>query len=125
MCNAVRDALKRVQGFLATCDHLNAEVNDLTQQREKAVQKGGVAEKVAKLDVELQHTTERRDKAVLQARNVELLFKEELKKFHNEKQYDMKCLLKRFADLQLDYSTKMKASWQDLAPRVEQAKPAA
>ena len=120
MCGAVREALKRLIGLMNNRDSLIHQVEDLTQQRERLVQKGGQADKVERINVELHQTTERRDAAIKNVIDVEVLFKEELRRFHREKQYDIKAILKIFAELQLDYVAKMKRSWEGLAPTVEQ-----
>lgn len=122
MCNAVREALKRLQGMMQHRDNLIQQVVDLSKERDKAIQKGGQADKVQKLEQELQATTEKRDAATKQVIDVEHLFKEELRRFHREKQYDIKAILKIFAELQLDYASKMKRSWENLLPTVEQVK---
>jgi len=49
-------------------------------------------------------------------------FRNELRRFHREKQYDMKAMLKSFVDLQLDYASKMKRSWESVMPTVESVK---
>jgi hypothetical protein len=122
MCGAVRETLKRLQGMMQHRDSLISQVSDLAQQREKAIQKGGQADKVQRLDHDLHAATERRDAAIKQVIDVEVLFKEELRRFHREKQYDIKAILKIFAELQLDYASKMKRSWENLLPTVEQVK---
>lgn len=120
MCHAVREALKRLQGFIQTRDSLISQVQDLSSQRDKAIQKGGQPDKVQKIEQDLQQTTERRDAAIRHVVSNEELFKEELRRFHREKQYDIKAILKIFAELQLDYAAKMKRSWENLLPTVEQ-----
>jgi hypothetical protein len=122
MCAAVRETLKRLLSYMSARDSLVHQVQDLQQQQERAVAKGGQAEKVSKLDHELQQTTQRRDQAIRDAANVEQLFREELRRFHREKQYDIKAILKIFTELQLDYAAKMKRSWENLLPTVEQIK---
>ena len=70
MCTAVRETLKRLLNYMSARDSLVHQVQDLQQQQERAVAKGGQAEKVAKLDQELQLTTQRRDQAIKDAANV-------------------------------------------------------
>lgn len=122
MCTSVKETLKRLLNFIAQRDSLASQVIELTQNRDKAVQKGGQPEKVAKLDQEIITTTERRDAMMKQVINIEALFKEELRRFHREKQYDIKSILKGFTELQLDYASKMRRSWEELLPTVDNVK---
>ena len=122
MCLSVKETLKRLLAFIGQRDTLGSQVTDLTQQREKTVQKGGQPEKVAKIENEIQHATERRDAATKQVINVEALFKEELRRFHREKQYDVKSILKGFTELQLDYAANRRRSWEGFLPTIEGVK---
>jgi hypothetical protein len=54
--------------------------------------------------------------------HAEATFAEEVRRFHREKQYDIKQMLKAFVELQVEYSGKMKASWDSVLPSVEAIK---
>eukprot|EP00658_Telonema_sp_P-2_P075597 TRINITY_DN6522_c0_g1_i3.p1 TRINITY_DN6522_c0_g1~~TRINITY_DN6522_c0_g1_i3.p1 ORF type:complete len:369 (+),score=127.94 TRINITY_DN6522_c0_g1_i3:117-1223(+) len=119
LCLSVRETLVRVEKTISARNSLINKVEDLLIQREKA---SGNPEKLGKVEVELSLTTQKRNQAVEHTAKLELLVREELRRFHREKQYDMKGILKAFADHQMDFAAKMRRSWEDVLPTVEQVR---
>lgn len=122
MCNSVRETLKRVTNALQLRDQLQLQAKDASLNRDKLVSRGATPDKVAKAEVDMKALADRRDAAASHVEKMEALFKDELRRFHREKQYDIKSMLKSFVELQLDYANKMKRSWEQLLPCVEQVK---
>ncbi|RNF26261.1 putative phosphoinositide-binding protein [Trypanosoma conorhini] len=119
MCAAVRETLKRVQSRARHVESLRHHATEVVGQKDRAVEKGGQAERVAKLENELVELEERWGAAKRALGAGESIFKDELRRFHQEKQYDMKAILKNFAELQLKYSARMKETWESLRPTVD------
>eukprot|EP00758_Cryptobia_borreli_P004832 Tbor_TRINITY_DN4602_c0_g1::TRINITY_DN4602_c0_g1_i1::g.14911::m.14911/K17917/SNX1_2; sorting nexin-1/2 len=118
LCGAVREALKRLMDHIKQHTSAVRKVEDLTSQKTKLVQKG-TPDKVHKLEEELTAANHQLTTRKLEMTRFEELFKEELRRFHREKQYDVKGILKSFTDLQMNYATEMKRSWEALQSTVE------
>eukprot|EP00756_Hemistasia_phaeocysticola_P045148 Hpha_TRINITY_DN18912_c0_g1::TRINITY_DN18912_c0_g1_i1::g.17642::m.17642/K17917/SNX1_2; sorting nexin-1/2 len=118
LCNAVRECITRLLRMCSTRDILASRVITLDEERQQVYAAGKQA-KARQLDTDIQKVTERRDAASRLVDEVEAKFKTELRRFHKEKQYDVKQMLKQFVDLQLNYSARMKKSWEALLPSVE------
>lgn len=120
MCAAVRETLKRLQVATYQVEVLRGRVEDLRIQRERAVNRNGQTERLAKLDAEIARTRERWEESKGNLEAGERIFKEEIRHFHHHKQHDIKTVLKAFAKLQLNYAAKIKEDWEKLRPTVEQ-----
>ncbi|KEG10702.1 putative phosphoinositide-binding protein [Trypanosoma grayi] len=119
MCAAVRETLKRLQHATHRVESLNQHAADIAAQRDKAMLRGGMAERVAKLENDYNALQGQKELAKKELETGESTFREELRRFHREKQYDVKAILKTFAELQLNYAMRMKESWEKLLPVVE------
>jgi hypothetical protein len=119
VCAAAKETLKRLQGVMATRDSLKKSHGTAVENREKLVGKGAPSDKVVSAEDEVKRVNEHLEQAKKQVGIFEANFREELRRFHREKQFDMKEILRQFVMLQRDYSDKMKRSWDDLIPTVE------
>jgi len=122
LCGAVKDVVKTVQSQIAEHERLVASVADNVAQRDKMIAKGLPAEKRAKIEGDIAQLSIRRDEMMELLGKTQTVFREELRRFHREKQYDIKQMLRCFVELQVEYSTKMKKSWECLLPQIEQVK---
>jgi len=119
VCEAAKETLKRLQSAIYNKEALDKSVKVARDNRESKISKGQPADKVAAATKEFEDATKRRDAAAAIVASFELNLRDELRRFHREKQYDMKEILRQFVALQRDYSDKMKRSWDDLIPTVE------
>lgn len=113
---AIKDILKHIQKMKLTRDTIDYAVNSLQDKKHRAQ---GKDEEMRKLELELNNTTHRLEESKQELTAVENILQEELKRFHREKQYDIKQMLKAFVDLQVEYSNKMRTSWESVMPSVE------
>jgi sorting nexin-1/2 len=119
VCEAAKETLKRLQSAIYNREALEKSAKVALDNRESKIAKGQPADKVAQATRELEEANGRRDASAAAVANFELSLRDELRRFHREKQYDMKEILRQFVALQRDYSDKMKRSWDDLIPTVE------
>eukprot|EP00760_Papus_ankaliazontas_P015634 PhM_4_TR16626/c0_g1_i1/m.9077/K17917/SNX1_2; sorting nexin-1/2 len=122
MCTAVKEVIRKTQGYQAEYDRLVTSVQDSVAQRDKLVAKGAGADKRAKVEAEITANSARRDELADISEKSQAMLRDELRRFHREKQYDVKQILRSFVELQLQYSTKMRKSWECMMPQIEQIK---
>ena len=121
ICEAVRDALKRLLGFISDRDRFASKVSDADANLQRLVKTADTG-RIKGAETERDDLIAKRDALIKHVISFEILFKEELLRFHREKQYDMKSMLKTFVELQVDYANKMKTNWEGLLPSVEKVK---
>ena len=114
LCQAVKDAVKRLQRISLTRDILDQSLSQLNEEKRTAEQKKPT--KVPSIEKDIATTSQKLDEAEELLKKASETFTEELKRFHREKQYDIKQLLRSFVELQLEYANKMKKSWGMLSP---------
>jgi sorting nexin-4 len=122
ICDAVKDALKRLTNGIADRDSFLVKVKVAEGSLAKVTQVSDPvkrAQQEADLTAKRDDVTAKRDALIKHVINFEILFKEELRRFHREKQYDMKSMLKTFVELQVDYANKMKTNWEQLLPGIQ------
>jgi hypothetical protein len=120
LTTAVRDCIKRIQKMVLSHETTADSLVKLQDKRAKII--GGKEDDLRRLDLEISNASQRRDDLAQEIAHAEATFAEEIRRFHREKQYDIKQMLKAFVELQVEYSGKMKASWDSVLPSVEAIK---
>lgn len=120
MCDAAKEALKRVQEYHKKLASMAKEVEDKRIKLEKMKAKSDPSQ--GTVEAELNDRTAALEDMKRAVAKLETLFRDEVRQFHKDKQYDMKSMLKAFIDLQHDYAERMKKGWEQLSPVINDAK---
>eukprot|EP01065_Artemidia_motanka_P034378 TRINITY_DN4174_c0_g3_i1.p1 TRINITY_DN4174_c0_g3~~TRINITY_DN4174_c0_g3_i1.p1 ORF type:complete len:427 (+),score=126.84 TRINITY_DN4174_c0_g3_i1:120-1283(+) len=115
LCGTAKENIRRLQKILCARDAAEENCRALERKRDATPE----GEQRSKVENQLRSAEEDRERIKSRSAALSDTLTGELKRFDVEKAYDMKSVLRSFADLQQEYSSKMCLSWATVLPAVE------
>eukprot|EP00755_Sulcionema_specki_P036505 Sspe_Gene.107081::Locus_85151_Transcript_1_1_Confidence_1.000_Length_1363::g.107081::m.107081/K17917/SNX1_2; sorting nexin-1/2 len=115
MCEAIKDVVRRLQRMISIRDSIHDSIAPMIAKRDVLPE----GDPKNKLSMQIASTQDEHTKTSRLVSSFSDTFTEELKRFHSEKNYDLKQLLRTWSELQQEYASRLRNSWESLVPSVD------